>query len=59
MPTILDLNELEKKISQPRKTKRKVKGSGFAKQRQVMEQAGYYTKTKKKNSIKLMDKRKK
>ncbi|MFA6918575.1 MAG: hypothetical protein WC244_00445 [Patescibacteria group bacterium] len=54
-----DLYNLQNKLEQEKRPKRKVKGTGFAKQRQVMEQSGYYIKTKKKKEIKLIDKRKK
>ena len=49
-------SDLEKDII---KRKKKIKGTGFAKQRQIMEQSGYYVKNKKRQGIKLIDKRKK
>lgn len=54
------LYDLQSQIEKERiKKKKVVKGTGFAKQRQVLEQSGYYLKTKKKNDIQIIDKRKK
>ena len=39
--------------ARPKKKKKKVVGFGFAKQRQVMEESGYYKRTKRKAKIKL------
>lgn len=54
-----DLYNLQCKLEKEKRPKKKVKGTGFAKQKQIMEQSGYYIKSKKKKDIKLIDKRKK
>jgi len=43
-----DLYNLQNKLEQEKRPKKKIKGTGFAKQRQVMEQVNYYIKLKKK-----------
>ena len=54
-----DLYNLQNKLEQDKRPRKRVKGTGFAKQRQILEQSGYYAKSKKKTNIQLIDKRKK
>jgi len=54
-----DLYNLQNDLEKVKRPKKKIKGTGFAKQKQIMEQSGYYIKSKKKKNIKLIDKRKK
>jgi len=50
-----DLDDLQGKLQKerPKKRKIKVRGTGFAKQREIMEQSDFYSKLKTKKSIKI------
>ncbi|MFA5047768.1 MAG: hypothetical protein WC516_01865 [Patescibacteria group bacterium] len=51
----IDLYSLQEELakSRPKKKKKRIVGSGFAKQKQVMEESGYYSRTKRKPKIKI------
>lgn len=54
------LESLEKELLKPRRRKKnKVKGTGFARQKKLVEESDYYQKSKNKKKVKFKEKSKK
>jgi len=61
MPVNFNLDNLQKELEKdrPKKKKLKIKGAGFARQKKVMEEANYYSKSKRKKSVNIVYNKKK